>query len=642
MNTEQMSRNLQFEAAKPDKPFSSIKGFSAETLPGIFLERCARTPDNVAFREKNLGIYQEVTWKEYHDHVENCCLGLVELGLKRGDRVALMGDPCPEWLYFDLGALCAGAIGYGVYPTSPPDEVEHLIVDGGANIFFAEDQEFVDKALAVADRVPSLRHIIVADTRALFAYDDPRIFPLEDLEEMGARAKVKTPNLFTQLVSQVHPDDICTLIYTSGTTGKSKGVAQTHRAWLWGWCNLLTAHPCLSDETATCVAYMPLAHLGRFLNVYLPIIGGFIVHFGESVDTMQETLFDVAPTFFFGAPRTYEKFASQMLVGIDTSSWVKRISYNAAMSIGRRYIKKRWQGKEGIGLRLAYRIAYWIVFRPILDKLGLIKAKWALMTAAPVPPKIATLWQIWGLNVAEAFGQTEAGFVAIQRGDFPQPGNAGFPGAGVEVRLTQEGEVLSRSPANMAQLWRNEEGTAEVLRDGWIWTGDVGRLLDGDRMQIYDRIKDIAKTTGGKRMSPSEVEISIKSSAYIIDAAVFADGRKYPTALIEIDFDTVSEWARENGISYTSFSSLASNPEVYALISRDVEKANEQFSRVEQVKRFRVIPKELDPEDEADPITPTRKIQRRRLYEKFSDLVESMYTKSEEDRIVAEVKELDI
>jgi len=626
-------------AQKPLEEF--MQELSTKTIPGRFLERCQERPDKVVYRYKHLGIYQEVTWAEYREHVENFCLGLVELGLERGDRVAIMGDPCIEWIYADMAAQSAGAIVYGIYPTSAISEVEYLMENGEAKFFVAENQEYVDKVLPLADRLPHLRKIIVADTRALFLYDDPRLISFKEVEELGRRRKEREPGLFEELVAQVRPEDPAVIIYTSGTTGPPKGAMISHRGFLMGMSSFLTLFNPREEQRTVCV--LPLAHiLERGMTVILPMLATVTVHIGESVDTFAQTVFEVSPTFYATVPRYWEKFASQILIGIETSSWIKKQAYRLAMAIGRRYIREHWEGRHHWWLWLLYQVARWLVFRPILDKVGFMRLKTAITAAAPIPPEVHALWQIWGVNLKEAYGQTECGgLISYQVGDFPKPGNVGQPGPACQVRLDEEGEVLFKAPYVFIGYWRNPQATAETLEDGWVHTGDVATWLDGGNLKLIDRKKDIMITAGGKNLTPTEIENALKASPYISEAIVFGERRKYVSALIEIDYDTVSDWARANGVLYTGFTSLATHPKVYELIAGEIEKANQHLARVEQVKKFRIIPKELDPEAEGEPITPTRKVKRRLMYERFKDLVESMYTKEEEERWAAEVGELE-
>lgn len=638
------SHNVRIPALTAKEPYSYLVGFKSDTIPGLFLERCQATPDKVAFRVKELGIYREVTWGEYLEHVENFCLGLVELGLQRGDRVAIMGDSCPEWMYADLAAQCGGGISYGIYPTSAIPEVKYLMENGGAKFFVAEDQEYVDKILTVAAELSDLKKIIVADTKGLFMYDDSRLISFKEVEKIGQQKKEKESHLVQDLVSRVKADDVALFIYTSGSTGFPKGVMLNHNYFLQGEFGMAESFPELflaEDHRSVC--HLTFAHMvGRLFEVYMPILTGrHITHFGEAVDAMAETTFEVSPQIFLGGPRTYEKMAAQTLVGIETSTRLKRAAYRGAMSIGRKYISKVWeQQKIPWNLKLIHKLAYWTVFRPLLEKVGFARIEGAFVSAAPVPPGVVALWQIWGVNLLELYGGTEMGGVSCQRGRFPKPGNAGTFLPRKQIKFTEEGEAVVKG-FGFAGYWHNDKATAEILKDGWIYTGDVCKVVsDKGDIKVIDRIKDIQITSGGKNISPSEIEKAIKASPYITEAVVFAEGRKYPSALIEIDFDTVSEWARMHGILYTGFTSLANHAAITALISKEIEKANEQLARVEQVKKFRIIPKELDPEDESDPITANRKVQRRQMYERFRDLVESMYTQDEEAKIAAELAEV--
>jgi len=353
-----------------EEPYPVAAGFKANTIPALFLERCNRTPKGVAFKYKDRGLYKEVTWEQYRDHVENFCLGLVEMGLERGDRVAIMGDPCPEWLYADIAVQSAGAISYGIYSTSSVSETKWMVENAGAKFFVAQNQEFVDKILPVVDELPFLQKIIVADTSAMFMYSDSRITSFAEVEEIGAEIKQRRPQLFEELVSRVEPDDVATMIYTSGTTGVPKGVMITHRNLLWERLELAFLVPEFFNEKARSVAYLPLAHiLARLQDEYLPMVANHVTHIGESPDLMAETMYEVSPTIFLGAPRTLEKFAAQALVGIEASSWLKKQSYKLAMKIGRRYISRKWESKPSLIWWLLYKLARVLVFRPLLEKL---------------------------------------------------------------------------------------------------------------------------------------------------------------------------------------------------------------------------------------------------------------------------------
>lgn len=612
-----------------------------KSVPQLFWERCQRTPERVAFRYKDLGIYQEVTWRRYLEEVEAFALGLIELGLEPGDRIAIMGDPCPEYFIADLAALCVGGISYGIYTTCSVPEVHYQLDNGGAKFFVAENQEYVDKILAVAERLSGLRKIIVADLRAMFLYRDDQLIGFRAVEELGRRVKEPRPGLFQERLRQVKPDDVAVFVYTSGTTGPPKAATLTHRDLMVGMVHTyLEGCPELNRGTHRLVTHLPLAHLlERSISICLPLIADVVPHVGEEVENLRQTLYEVSPTFFHAVPRIWEKIASQLLVGIERSSRLKRFAFRAAMAIGRLYIEYRGAGRRApLYWALLYRVAAFTVFRPMLLKVGLSRLRSALTGGAPIPPRVQALWHIWGVNLRNLYGITEGTVVTCQVGEFPRPGDAGRPLFPKEVRLGPDGEVLVRGPGLFTGYWKNEGATLEALRDGWLHTGDVAELTPEGFFRIVDRKKDIMVTAGGKNITPSEIENLLKASPYISEAVLFADDRKYPVALIEIDFDTVSEWARQHGILYTGYTSLATQPKVEELIADEVQKANEQLARVEQVKRFRIIPKELDPEE--GDTTPTRKIKRRHLYEMFRDLVESMYAPGEEALIEAEMRDL--
>jgi long-chain acyl-CoA synthetase len=342
-------------------------------------------------------------------------------------------------------------------------------------------------------------------------------------------------------------------------------------------------------------------------------------------------LTEVEPTFFHAVPRVWEKIASQILVNIDRSTAIKRAAYRAAMAVGQRYAKHRWEKQPAPPwIAAGYFLARHLVFRPMLMKVGLHRLEAALTAGAPIPTSIQALWQVWGVNLRNLYGITEHTLVLCQSAPFQQPGDAGAPLYPKEVRLGPDGEILVRGPGMFAGYWRNDAATEEVVRDGWFHTGDVAERMANGHYRIIDRKKDIMVTAGGKNITPSEIENLIKSSSYISEAVLFADARRFPTALIEIDFDTVADWARQHGVVYTSFNSLAQNARVIELIAREIDKSNSHLSRAEQVKKFRIIPKELDPEE--GDTTPTRKVKRRHLYDMYKELVEEMYRDERDSR----------
>jgi long-chain acyl-CoA synthetase len=604
-----------------------------KSVPHLFVDRARVRPDRVAFRYKDLGLYQEVTWQSFRDQVEAFALGLISLDVQPRDRIAIMGDPCFEYFIGDYAALCVGAITYGIYTTCSGSEVHHQLDNGGAKIFIAENQEYVDKVLAL-ESSGAVKHIVVADMRAMFLYRDARIVSFAAVQERGRELLRQQPELFQQRVAAVKPDDIAVFVYTSGTTGAPKAAMITHRDLMVGMVNTyLQGFPELEQHEHRLVTHLPLAHLvERSMSLCLMLIADVVPHIGEEPENLRETLIEVEPTFFHAVPRVWEKLASQILVNIDRSTRLKRLAYRAAMIIGRRHLQAVWQkSKPSFLVAAAYAIARALVFRPMLMKVGMHKVRAALTAGAPIPQPIQALWQIWAVNLRNLYGITEHTLVLCQCEAFQQPGDAGVPLYPKEVQLGPDGEILVRGPGMFAGYWNNEAATDEVIRDGWFHTGDVAEHTPGGRLRIIDRKKDIMVTAGGKNIAPSEIENLLKSSSFVSEAVIFADGRKFPSALIEIDFDTVADWARQHGVVYSGFTSLAQHPRVRELIAQEVENANTQLARVEQVKKFRIIPKELDPEE--GDTTPTRKVKRRHTYTLFQNLVEEMYQDATDARI---------
>ncbi|ARQ00418.1 AMP-dependent synthetase/ligase [Pseudorhodoplanes sinuspersici] len=625
------------ETAAQPAIFANLRG---KTAPGLIAEHARQKPEAVAYRAKKLGLYRERNWRDYAATVGRHALALQLLGVVKGDRVAIMGDACEEWMICDMAAQAAGAIVYGIYPTASVSEVEYQMSDGGASIFIAEDQEYVDKILQVADKLPALKWIVVIDDSAMFDYSNPKLKSLSDIlagvkqDDQACIAALET------MTASLKGSDPAFIVYTSGTTGNPKGALVSHGKHLAGVYAIVDHYPTLLEKDHRTVVFLPMCHIfGRDVATTLPLVSRLVPHFGEDVDDLMQTMFEVAPTALFTVPRYMQKFASQILVGLSTTSPVKRAVYSTAMKIGRASARRRWAGKTGAATDLMNGVARTIAFGRVLNKLGLDKLELAISGAAPLPQETAALWQIWGVNLVEAYGQTETGgsFISGQAQSFARPGNVGTVVKGWQVRLDKDGQILVKGPDQFEGYWQKPDATREIVdSDDWLHTGDVGEWKDGN-LRLIDRARDFIVTAGGKTISPSSIENTLRASPYIGEAIVFGQGRKYLTALIEIDFDSVADWARANNVNYTGFTSLVQNAAVTNLIKAEIDKANTEFARVEQIKTFRILPKELDPEQDGEPVTPTRKVKRNLMYDRFKALVEDMYDESESRVLAAEV-----
>ncbi|MGK2956212.1 MAG: AMP-dependent synthetase/ligase [Solirubrobacterales bacterium] len=589
--------------------------------------RAELTPDDPVIRVKEGGVYVPMTWSEYARDIEDFACGLLELGVRPGESVGIMGDPGIWWFVADAAVISIGGISFGIYTTCSPEEIRHQMVTASARIFIAENQEFVDKFLTLDDECPLVQHIVVDDVRALFGYDDPRITSVAEVAESGQAADARQRETFQELLAATMSDDVALLVFTSGTTGQSKAAAITHRNFMVGgalqFCEVFPDMAGPGERRV--LAHLSLAHaFERIFALYTPILSAEVVHIGESLESLEETLYEVQPYFFHAVPRIWQKMAARAVTSIERSSRLKRWAYDAAMAVARRRLDRHWDGRSAPVLALLYAVARMVVFRPMLRKFGLAHARHGLTAGTHIPPEVQRVWQYWGLNLVNGLGMTEVGYVAFQRGDRPRPGSVGQKVPGLEIRVEDDGELVYRGDGVFSGYLGEPERTAEVLAaDGWFTSGDVGTVDEDGEVVLLDRKKDIMITAGGKNITPSLIESLMKSSRFISEFVLIADNRKFPGALVEIDFETVADWAQNRGLLFAGFTSLTELPEVRELLDGEIAERNLELARVEQVKQFRIIHKELDPEE--GDTTPTRKVRRRQFEEMFRELIEDMY-----------------
>ena len=618
------TQDLAVDAANagPGMP-TAIDGCS--TISQLFRQRVRQLGDGkVALREKDFGIWNEYSWADWGEQARLVGNGLLALGLKRGDVCSIAAEVVKEWLFADLGVICAGGVTNGVYPTDSPNQVEYLINDSGTRFYFAEDEEQLDKVLAVRERTPTLRKVVVFDMEGLRHLDDPMCLSFADLLKLGRGFEKTHPEAWDEAVDQARPDDLMVLTYTSGTTGPPKGamISQANMMFM-----MATLQRCYgirdSDEQ---LGFLPLAHVaGRMFYTFAVIQAASVVNLVENPETLAQDIQEVSPTIHFAVPRVWEKQFSMVQIKVKEATALGRAAYHAAIGLGQRRAACRQTGTPPPALlRLASFFADALVLRNVRRLLGIDECRWLGTAAAPIAPELIDWFWALGKPMYECYGQTECSGIATANvaGDF-RIGSVGKAAAGVEVALAEDDEIVVRSPGVIQGYWNKPEKTADTIRQGWLHTGDVGRIDDDGYVYVVDRMNDIIITAGGKNITPSEIENQLKFSPYITDAVVVGDRRPYLTCLVMIDHENVTKFAQDHDVPFTNYTSLCHAQEVEDLVGAEIETVNAKFARVETIKRFRLIDQLLDPED--DELTPTQKLKRKVVNEKYAELIDSMY-----------------
>ncbi len=610
-------------------------GSGVETVASRVRDWAQREPLGTAMREKDFGIWREYTWEQLWEEIVVAGHGLLALGVDVGDVVSIHSEDRPEWVILDLATVAIRGITTGLYPTNPMAEVKYLVNDSGAKVHFAEDQEQVDKVVeAPSGDFPHVETIIYVEPRGLRSYDDDRLMFWDDFMDLGRRHREEHAGAVAARMANAAEDDVITLVYTSGTTGPPKGAMLNNKNATFAIDKIVMAegrtrdgkNPHPEDQILT---YLPLCHVAeRIFSTWHMVGAGATLNFAESIETVQMNLREIQPTLFFAVPRIWEKIHATILIKLHDASRVKKVinalGLKLAGFIGRDRVANN--GDFTWKSRLAYAIGNPLMFRALKERVGLRRCRWAGTGAAAIAPEVLEFFMGFGVPVYELYGMTENSAVAtLNHHGRVKVGTVGEPYGDIELRLDEEtGEIQTRHDGVFAGYWRLPEKTAETMtEDGWLRTGDVGVWVDGTHIKIVDRIKHIIITSGGKNISPSEIENSLKTSPYIKEAMVIGEGRKYLTALIGIELDTVGNWALRRSIPYTTYRDLSEKPEVIAMVQDLVNETNAKFARVEQIKKFRMIPKELDHED--GELTATQKVKRSAMFEMFGDLVEDLY-----------------
>ncbi|MFC3726976.1 AMP-dependent synthetase/ligase [Neoaquamicrobium sediminum] len=600
----------------------TVPSFPELTLPQMLREHAVRSPERIAVRQKDFGIWNPVSWKAYFDRAADAGHGFRALGLGDGGHVAVLSENRVEWVLAQLGAGLVGAVTIGVYPTSPANEVAYVLEHSDAEIIVCEDQEQVDKVIEVRAQLPLLKRIVVVETKGMRNYPADLVVSFAELEESGAAHRKANPELVDSALARQGLSDIALMIYTSGSTGKPKGAMLSYGN-IRAQAIAITERLAL-DSGTTHLSYLPLCHVAEQMTTLMaPVYLGSQINFGESIRTVQEDLREVAPNMFLGVPRIWEKLHSSIHIRmLETGGFRRRLfewAYRACEPLA-----EKPRSKRSVGEKLRYGVAYLLVFRALQNYIGLRRARVAMTGAAPISPKIVRFFRTIGVPLVEVYGATETSGVALgQKTEHLLPGCVGTAAAGVEARMGDHGELLVRGPTVFVGYYKNEEATAAALRDGWLHTGDVV-AEEGGQFKIVDRLKDIMITAGGKNLSPSEIENTVKGSPYIKECIVIGEARKYVSALIQIDYETVGKWAEEEKIAYTNFRNLAENPAVRDLIDREIAEANAQLAQVSHIRRFHLLAKELDHDD--DEVTATMKVRRSNIQKKYASEIEGLYT----------------
>ncbi|MEM7581880.1 MAG: AMP-binding protein [Acidobacteriota bacterium] len=594
------------------------------TLTTLFRKRVREEAESVALREKDLGIWNEYTWRDYGEQARWIGLGLEALGLERGDVCSVASEINKEWVFADMAILCTGGVVNGIYPTDAPNQVEYLVNDSRTRFYFAEDEEQLDKILEVRDRTPTLEKIIIFDMEGLRALDDAQCLSLEELVALGRDYERDHPEVWDARIDAADPEDLMVLTYTSGTTGPPKGSMINHRN------SLYQAQLVVRDldfrEGDEVLGFLPLAHIaGRVFYLFCTLAARSRINLVESLETVDRDLREVSPTCHFAVPRVWEKQYATISIKLKEATWIGRWAYDQAIAVGRRAAPYRIRGeKPPLGLRCLEALTSGLVLRNVRRLLGIDRARWLSTAAAPIAPELIEWYWALGRPMYEVYGQTECtALVTVNTPGHTRIGSVGRVGEGSKVAISEEGEILIQGPGVIMGYWNQPEKTAETLRDGWLHTGDVGTIDDDGYVFIRDRLKDIIITAGGKNVTPSEIENQLKFSPFISDAVVVGDRRPYLTCLVMIDHENVSNFAQEHDVPFTNYTSLCHTREVQDLIGSEIERVNERFARVETIKKFRLIDQLLDPEDEE--LTPTMKLKRKVVNVKYRELIESMY-----------------
>jgi long-chain acyl-CoA synthetase len=597
----------------------------ADTIARSFLLAVETRGDKPAIREKKFGIWHPTSWRQWLQISKEIAYALHATGFRPGDVASIIANAVPEWVFADMGILCAGGVSSGIYPTDSAAQVEYLVNDSRTKVIFAEDEEQLDKILSCRARCPTLERIVVFDMEGLNAFSDPMVMSLAEFMALGSNHIQDHEALWDEMVASRVASDLAILVYTSGTTGPPKGAMHSNRSVTHQMRHANDLFP--STDAEERLVFLPLCHVAeRIGGYYISLALGSVMNFAESPETVPDNLREVQPTAFLAVPRIWEKFYSGVTIALKDATAFQNWMYRRALAVGYRLTDCRLAGDTpSLSLRLANKAAYWLVFRNIRRMLGLDRCRLAFTGAAPIAPDLIRWYLALGIDMREVYGQTEnCGVATVMPADRVKLGSVGKAAPWGEVAISPQGEILIKGDFLFMGYLNQPEKTAETIdTKGWLHTGDVGSIDNEGFVKITDRMKDIIITSGGKNITPSEIENQLKFSPYISDAVVIGDKRAYLTCLVMIDQENVEKFAQDHDIPFTNYASLCRAAEIQHLIQREVEAVNANFARVETIKKFFLIERQLTPEDEE--LTPTMKLKRSFVNKRYASEIDAMY-----------------
>ncbi len=620
--------------------FSADNGgdMAADTFPKLLVERALQYgPKKTALREKDLGIWQSFSWQVYLEKVKYFSLGLISIGFQPGDKIAVIGDNKPEWIIAELAAQSACGYGVGIYQDSILKEIAHIINHSESKFVIAEDQEQVDKILDMMDDLPNIKKIIYYDPKGMSKYEDEILAHFPDIIALGREYEKDHPHLFEKNVEKTDENDIAWICTTSGTTGLPKLAMLTHKNLISMASNLGKFDP--KYESDDIVSFLPLPWVGeQMIAVASGLLFGMTVNFPESAESAQADLREIGPHVMFSPPRVWENLCASVQVKIMDASWLKRLVFNAALPIGDKWSDYKFAKKQpSFFFKIIYYLAYFAVFKALKDRLGFSNIRSATTGGAALGPDTFKFFHALGISLKQIYGQTEiAGISCVHRDEDINPDTMGEPIPETEMKISETGEILSRSPAVFAGYYKQPEETAKTVIDGWLHSGDAGYLTPEGHIVVIDRIKDVMSLIDGVKFSPQFIENKLKFSPYIKEAVTIGHNRDFIIAMISIDFGIVGNWAERHRINFTTYTDLSSKPEVIDLIQAEAEKVNKGLPENARIRRFVLLYKELDADD--DELTRTGKVRRHYVEEKYSEIIEGMYAGLDSIKIDAVIK----